>query len=78
MKIQPDKIKHFIAGTLIAAVCLFSGLSSVCTLCIVTAIGALKELRDLCGYGTPEVTDLVWTIAGAVPMCLLNLLVFVS
>ena len=76
MKIQPDKIKHFIAGALITTVCLFIGLSSAWTLCIVAVIGAIKELYDLCGYGTPEVMDLVWTIAGAVPLCLLSFLVF--
>ena len=74
MKIQQDKKLHFIAGALIATLCLVIGLSIPWTLCVVAVIGALKEIRDLCGFGTPEVMDLLWTIAGAVPICLLSLL----
>ena len=78
MKIQPDKIKHFIAGATISTLCLVIGLSIPWTLCVVAVIGSLKEIRDLCGYGTPEVRDIVWTIAGAALIYLLNLLIFVS
>jgi hypothetical protein len=33
---------------------------------ISTAIGAIKEGADLCGYGTPEWADLGYTVAGGV------------
>ena len=58
-----DKALHFIAGLVIAIVLGFVFNPLVGFLLAVSA-GAAKELWDMMGYGTPELTDFVATAAG--------------
>lgn len=65
MKIRKlDKILHFIAGIVIAGVgTLFLG--AYIGFAAAVMAGAAKEIIDLMGYGTPEISDFVHTLAGA-------------
>lgn len=60
-----DKQAHFWAGAAIAAiVALYSG-SPVIGLVVGVIAGAIKEVRDRAGHGTPDIRDFLATAAGA-------------
>jgi len=61
----PDKLAHYFYGSLIAAACLFV-LSPLASIAVVALIAFAKEIYDGMGYGTKEVADALWTIAGGV------------
>jgi hypothetical protein len=65
MTLQRDKILHFIAGFIIGV---FGGvfLAPSYGLMLAIFIGALKELFDSMGYGTPDVLDFFATVMGGV------------
>lgn len=76
-QIQPDKVKHFVAGAVIGGTtqyltykatnnkktALFVGLG------VSTLAGVTKELYDKQGHGTPDVKDAVWTSLGGLSSC---------
>lgn len=72
MQIQPDKIKHFIAGLLLFAVgAIVQGPVMGMIVCAVGGIG--KELFDhVSRRGTPEAADAFATILGGVAGLLLH------
>lgn len=72
--IPADKANHFIAGTVIyCLVSLF--LTPVVALAPVVIIGATKEAYDKYSKkGTPDVIDFLYTIAGALPVLLTNII----
>ena len=60
-----DKQAHFWAGAAIAAiVALYTG-APLLGLAVGVIAGALKELRDRAGHGTPDIRDFLATAAGA-------------
>jgi hypothetical protein len=69
-----DKANHFIAGTIIY--CLASlFLSPVAALIPVIIIGAAKEVYDKYSKkGTPDIIDFLYTVAGALPVLLTNII----
>ena len=69
-----DKQYHFIAGFLIFLIAqLF--VSGLWAMVVVIAIGTLKEVWDyLSKKGTPDINDLLFTIYGALPIFVINLL----
>lgn len=64
MLVRKDKIYHFFAGLSIFAVTYPLGLPLA--FLSVVLIGASKELWDLTGRGTPEFSDFIFTVLGAV------------
>lgn len=66
-RIPEDKLRHYMVGSIAAAL---GGLHSVAAgamLCAAVAIG--KEVYDrVSKRGTPELLDAVWTLAGALPV----------
>lgn len=59
-----DKQAHFFAGAAIAAsVALYLG--PMAGLAAGILAGALKEVRDRAGFGTPDIKDFIATAAGA-------------
>ena len=68
-----DKAKHFFAGLIISFI--FSFISLPVGLLVATIAGAVKELYDLTGKGTPEWADFFVTIGGGVAGMLLNTIV---
>ena len=68
-----DKANHFIAGTLIyCASALF--LSAGLALIPVIVLAASKEIYDsVSKKGTSDITDYLFTVAGAIPPLLINL-----
>lgn len=72
--IPVDKANHFIAGTL--TYCLASlFLTPMVALIPVVIIGVAKEVYDKCSKkGTPDVVDFIYTIAGALPVLLTNII----
>lgn len=72
-----DKHLHFVVGAGISEVTRHSvrgflpegregdRLASAIAFGVTTAVGIAKEIRDLQGFGTPEVADAVWTSAGS-------------
>jgi len=69
-----DKQYHFIAGFLIFLIAqLF--VSDLWAMVVVIAIGTLKEVYDYVSKkGTPDINDLLFTIYGALPIFVINLL----
>jgi hypothetical protein len=69
-----DKQYHFIAGMLIYLIAqLFMPVAWA--LLPVVIIATLKEVYDyLSGKGTPDINDLLFTIYGALPIFVINLL----
>jgi len=59
----PDKLAHYFYGSLIAAACLLV-MSPLASMAVVSVIAIGKEIYDGMGYGTREVADALWTIAG--------------
>lgn len=66
MKIQQDKLSHFLAGIAIAAVFFPFGIGF--SIVAVIAIAALKELWDMQGNGTPEFLDFAFTVVGGIAL----------
>ena len=70
-----DKMLHFIAGAVIAALTAVVGHAlgwPVWTaLAAATVAGVAKELWDATGRGQVEAADALWTVAGGVPVVLL-------
>ena len=64
--IPHDKQLHLLAGSLIAVVCLFFGISLIWTLGIVAAAAIGKEIYDSFGYGTPDIQDALYTIVAGI------------
>ena len=62
-RIPTDKLRHYLVGTLLAAL---GGVHSVLAGALLCAFFALaKEVRDrVTRRGTPELADLLWTLAG--------------
>jgi hypothetical protein len=69
-----DKQYHFVAGFLIFLIAqLF--LSDLWAMVVVIAIATAKEVYDyISKKGTPEIDDLLFTIYGALPIFVINLL----
>jgi hypothetical protein len=69
-----DKQYHFIAGVLIFLIAqLF--VSDLWAMVVVIAIATAKEVYDyVSGKGTPDIEDLLFTIYGALPIFVINLL----
>jgi hypothetical protein len=68
-----DKANHFIAGTIICSLAILF-VSALQAFLIVTIIGAIKEAYDLFSEtGTPDYKDLLFTIAGAIPVLISHL-----
>jgi hypothetical protein len=75
--IAHDKFLHFAVGAGISEVTRHSvrgylpegaegdRMAAVIAFGVTTAIGIAKEVRDMQGFGTPEVADAVWTSAGS-------------
>lgn len=72
--IPVDKANHFIAGTV--TYCLASLLlTPIVALAPVAIIGAAKEAYDkYTKKGTPDVVDFIYTIAGALPVLITNII----
>ena len=76
-QIQPDKVKHFVAGAVIGGgaqyltykatgnknTAFFVGLG------VSTLAGVAKELYDKQGHGTTDVKDAMWTSIGGLSSC---------
>ena len=60
-----DKKAHFWAGAAIAATVTLYTASPVFGIVAAVLIGALKELRDRVGFGTPDLMDFAATAAGS-------------
>jgi hypothetical protein len=68
-RIPPDKARHYIAGTLLAAVGALHSIAIGLLLCVVFAIA--KEARDrITRRGNPELLDAVATLAGGLAVLL--------
>lgn len=68
-KIPPDKARHYIAGSLLAAVGALHSIAIGLLLCVVFAIA--KEARDrITRRGTPELLDSLATLAGGLVVLL--------
>jgi hypothetical protein len=70
---QIDKANHFIVGTLVfCAATLF--LNPLLSLLLVTLIGVGKEVRDYLTYKVFDIKDLLYTIAGALPVLITTII----
>lgn len=68
-RIPPDKARHFLVGSLLAALGALHSVLVGLLLCAAFALG--KELRDrITRRGTPDWLDALWTLLGAVPVLL--------
>lgn len=61
---QIDKKAHFLAGAAIAGLCVAYGARPRDALFIAAFVGAMKEVFDRAGYGTPDKWDFVVTTIG--------------
>ncbi len=76
-QIQPDKVKHFVAGAVIGGTTQYltykatgnKNTAFFVGLGVSTLAGVAKELYDKQGHGTPSVKDAVWTSLGGVSSC---------
>jgi len=59
-----DKAMHFIVGVVIYALLHF--INPIVALIVVAVVGAVKEIFDGFGYGTPEAKDFFYTVLGGV------------
>lgn len=71
--IPKDKALHYIAGTIVAlfgacAGIIFNQPAWICAFAAAGISGGVKEYIDSRGYGTVDPWDVVWTVAGAVPV----------
>lgn len=72
----PDKIMHFLGGVAIAAIvalgATWAGLPAATALMLAAGAaalaGAAKEALDALGFGRVEFADFAWTVAGAIPV----------
>lgn len=64
-QVKPDKAGHFIAGAVIGGVVAKSSGKTGHGVVAGCAAGAIKEMVDATGYGTPEMADFAYTCAGA-------------
>lgn len=72
----PDKIMHFLGGAAIAAMvalgATWAGLPHAHALMLAAGAaalaGAAKEALDALGFGQVEFADFTWTVAGAIPV----------
>ena len=72
--IPVDKANHFIAGTLIYCIASLV-LTPIVSLAPVVIIGASKEVYDKYSKkGTPDIIDFLYTVAGAIPVLLTNII----
>ena len=70
---QIDKANHFIVGNIIfCAATLF--LNPLLSLLIVILVGVGKEVRDYLTYKVFDIKDLLYTIAGALPVLITTLI----
>lgn len=71
--IAADKANHFILGQIVAVMCLvFLGSVMFATMGVMgVAVG--KEIYDSLGYGTVELADILYTLAGGLVPILLVL-----
>jgi hypothetical protein len=68
-RIPPDKARHYVAGSLLAAVGALHSIAIGVLLCVVFAIA--KEARDrITRRGNPEFWDVVATLAGGLAVLL--------
>ncbi len=66
--IPVDKANHFIAGVLISGVAILL-MPVLYTFVLTTMVGVAKEFYDhVSKKGTPDVVDLLYTMAGSVPV----------
>ena len=76
-QIQPDKVKHFVAGAVIGGTTQYltykatgnKNTAFFVGLGVSTLAGVAKELYDKQGHGTPSVKDAVWTSIGGLSSC---------
>lgn len=61
---EPDKAQHLLAGAAIAVSVKSLGGDASMALAASTVAGAVKELVDMTGYGTPDARDFIWTVVG--------------
>ena len=72
--IPVDKANHFIAGTIIYCIASIF-LTPVVALAPVVIIGATKEVYDKYSKkGTPDIIDFLYTIAGALPVLMTQII----
>jgi hypothetical protein len=70
---QIDKANHFIVGNIIfCAASLF--LNPILSLLLVILVATGKEVRDYLTYKVFDIKDLLYTVAGAVPVLLTQIL----
>jgi hypothetical protein len=70
MKIEKDKMLHFVVGGVIAIVVItFTGIPFWGVLASLIA-GIAKEVWDSTGRGTPDVYDIVATVIGGIAIAL--------
>lgn len=68
MKIPKDKVLHFFAGIVTAAVMYPFG--SLAMLVTTSIVAIAKEVVDYNGYGTPDINDAIATICGGYTLVL--------
>lgn len=70
--IPQDKANHAVYGSVLCAVGVLAaqalGFPPFWGIALPVVIGAAKEARDRMGYGTPDIMDFAWTVAGALPV----------
>jgi hypothetical protein len=72
--IPVDKANHFIAGTIICCIAIVF-MIPIYALILTAVIGVFKEMYDaLTNKGTPDIFDILFTIAGAIPVFLTHII----
>ena len=71
-----DKVKHFVAGFVIALGLTLTGVPVGITFGVVVLIGLFKELWDLMGHGCPEFLDFIATVVGGVALLFIVKILF--
>ena len=69
MKIAIDKQKHMAAGAIVSLSAFFIGPQQALILAFI--VGAYKEVWDYFFGGTVDLWDIVYTVLGALPLCLI-------
>ena len=68
-----DKANHFIAGAIVSGIAILF-LPVLYAFLITIIVGATKEAYDLFSKtGTPDINDLLFTIAGSIPVLISHL-----
>lgn len=65
MNLPIDKKAHFLAGAAISATLVAYGVGPTVAISVAMVIGALKEVWDSFGNGTPDLNDFLVTAAGS-------------